>query len=317
MKKIISIVISILIFVVGLGVMFYPTVSNWLHEQNASYAVSNYLSSTTSKTNEEYAAEFESARAYNATLSGDVKSFMEAENAQVQNADYWNTLDQVDGIMGIIEIPTINVTLPIYHGTDETALQKGAGHLEGSALPTGDVGNHTVITGHTGLPSAMLFTDLDELSLGDFFYLEILDQVFSYEIVNIYVVLPSETENLAVQADKDLVTLVTCTPYGVNSHRLLIQGQRSDAQLPASLVSTPASEHLVSDVSVSHVLDSLPVLAAVALCFGVLLLVAIVYFATHGRLFPKRVANRKEAKAQAKEAKKRKRQKQRDSLDEE
>ncbi len=289
MKKVLTILISVLVFVVGLGVMFYPTVSNWLHEQTASYAVSNYKEQSSAKSSEEYAAEFAAARAYNATLTGDVESFMDAQSdasLNIQNTDYWEVFDQVDGIMGIVQIPSINVSLPIYHGTDETVLQKGSGHLEGSALPTGDVGNHTVITGHTGLPTAMLFTDLDELELGDSFYLEILNEVFYYEIVNIYVVLPSETENLAAQADKDLVTLVTCTPYGVNSHRLLIQGERVDAPTTTSLLDAFAEDGQ-TEAGEGSALDNLPVLVAVAMVLGGLLLIAIVIYLVRSHYYPR------------------------------
>ncbi len=286
MKRSLSIVISILIFVVGCGVMFYPTISNWLYEQNASYAISGYMEQVGNKSNEDYLAEFAAARAYNATLSGNVESFLEAQlqaETDYEDPDYWNTLDEINGIMGIIEIPTIDVTLPIYHGSEEDVLQKGAGHLEGSALPTGDVGNHTVLTGHTGLPTATLFTDLDELVLGDYFYLDILDQIFAYEVVNIYVVLPSETDQLVAQPDKDLVTLVTCTPYGINSHRLLIQGERVDVELPASLISTPTEEVLLTPVDTTSALDSLPMLLRVAGAIGGLFVVTAVALLIHNR----------------------------------
>lgn len=294
MKKILVIIISILVFVLGLGAMFYPTVSNWLHEQSASYAIADYMESTGEKSVDEYELEFAAARAYNATLTGDVRSFLEAEeqaaSEEAINLDYWDTFDQVDGIMGIVEIPSINVTLPIYHGTEESALQKGAGHLEGSALPTGDVGNHTVITGHTGLPSAMLFTDLDEMIVGDRFYLEILDQVFTYEVTRIYVVLPSETEHLEVQEDKDLVTLVTCTPYGVNSHRLLVQGERvEDEETPTTLVSVPTTT--TDSQETSTVLQNLPTLVIVGAVCGVIFLVAIIVFIVGGRHKPTAVTS--------------------------
>lgn len=295
MKKIFIIVISVLVFVLGLAVMFYPTISNWLHEQSASYAISDYWEKASEKTEDEYTLELAAARAYNATLTGDVQSFLEAELQEendIQNPDYWNTLDEVDGIMGIIEIPAIDVSLPIYHGSDESVLQKGAGHLEGSALPTGDVGNHTVITGHTGLPSAMLFTDLDELVLGDRFYLEILDQVYTYEVTNIYVVLPSETEHLEVQSDKDLVTLVTCTPYGVNSHRLLIQGERVEDDIEVTQVQSSTTTAESTQSSSSQSLDSLPTLIIVGISCGGIFLVSIIIFVVGGRRRAKSTSKR-------------------------
>lgn len=295
MKKVLYILVSVLVFVVGLCVMFYPTLSNWLHEQTASYAITDYLTVASEKTTDEYDIEFAKARAYNATLTGNVQSFMEAqedEAADIQNPDYWNTFDEVDGIMGIIQIPSISVTLPIYHGTDESALQKGTGHLEGSALPTGDIGNHTIITGHTGLPTAQLFTDLDDMEVGDRFYLFILDQVFSYEIKNIYVVLPSETENLVAQADRDLVTLVTCTPYGVNSHRLLLQGERIYDPLPEGLIASSDGETTVYNIDKPSVLKNLPVLIGVAVCLGVVFIVAVIIFIVKYRRKHENVENK-------------------------
>ncbi len=281
MKKRLAPLLCVLVFALGLAVMFYPTVSNWLHAQSASYAVSNYFESAGNQTNLEYEAEFQAARAYNATLTGNVASFLDAQyqsDINYENPDYWGTLDQIDGIMGVIEIPSINVTLPIYHGTDEAVLQKGAGHLEGSALPTGDLGNHTVITGHTGLPTATLFTDLDELALGDQFSLDVLDQVFTYEIVDIFVVLPSETDQLVAQPGRDLVTLVTCTPYGVNSHRLLIQGERVEEESPVQEI--VQEEVLVSgDEDTSQSPAELPTLILVSVSFALLFLTTAVILA--------------------------------------
>ncbi len=228
MRKRISVVVSILIFMLGFGVMFYPTFSNWVHEQSASYAISDYQKNVSNKSLEEAEKLFANAREYNGILSGDVYSFILAEQNkenEVKDELYWNTFDDMNGIIGVVDIPTINVKMPIYHGTDESSLQKGVGHLEGSALPTGDLGIHTVLTGHTGLPEAELFTNLDQLVVGDSFYVKVLNQVFTYEVKEIYVVLPSDDELLQAQEDRNLVTLVTCTPYGVNSHRLLVMGE--------------------------------------------------------------------------------------------
>lgn len=282
MKKSLSIILCILVFLIGLTVMFYPTISNWLHEQTASYAIADYWNQASSQSEDEFEAEFEKARAYNRTLSGDATSFLEAflgEDTASQNEAYWSSLDAVNGIMGILSIPSIGVDLPIYHGTEESALQKGIGHLEGSALPTGDVGNHTVLTGHTGLPSANLLTDLDEVTIGDTFELQILNHNFHYEVTNIYVVLPEETDNLKVQADKDLVTLVTCTPYGVNSHRLLVQGIRiaDEEEEDTTIV---VSQHLEQT---SAALATLPILIPVAISLGALLLFTLVFVLVRNR----------------------------------
>ncbi|WP_317855324.1 class C sortase [Chakrabartyella piscis] len=276
MKKRVSIFGCILIFVLGLGVMFYPTISNWVHEQTASYAISDYYEQISQKTEDETAVLFAAARAYNATLSGDRESFLEAEENEdnnIQNPGYWNTFDIMNDIIGVVDIPSIKVTLPIYHGTDETTLQKGVGHLEGSALPTGDIGNHTVLTGHTGLPSVELFTDLDQVVIGDVFHLQVLDQIFTYEVKEINVVLPSETESLQAQADKDLVTLVTCTPYGINSHRLLVTGEQIAAETQVASTNTTSHSNVIQKASA---LDSLPMLVAIAVGLLVLFIIAIV-----------------------------------------
>lgn len=225
MKRSISTVVTILVFLLGLGILLYPTISDWINQQANNVIVSDYTNVVSSRSVDEDALEFEQARRYNATLSGTADSLADAAISEVENPSYWDSLNIVNDIMGVVEIPSIDVSLAIYHGTDETVLQKGVGHLEGSALPTGALGEHSVLTGHTGLPTAKLFTDLDTLVIGDTFSLTVLNQIFTYEVRDIFVVLPSEVENLSAQEDANLVTLVTCTPYGVNSHRLLVQGE--------------------------------------------------------------------------------------------
>lgn len=292
MKKLFSILISVLLFVVGLGIMFYPTLSNWAHEKAASSVITDYMEQTSHKTAEQYAAEFAAARAYNATVSGDVTSLMEAKedaaNA-LKNTDYWHTFDEHSGLIGVIEIPKIKVVEPIYHGTAESVLQKGAGHLEGTALPTGDVGNHTVITGHTGLPSAHLFTDLDQLVVGDHFYVDVLDQVFTYEVAEIFVVLPSETKHLAAQPDKDLVTLVTCTPYGVNSHRLLVQAVRVENSVTTPDETPTVTMPAKTDEPKSEALKHLPQLIGTASVLAIVFCGVVVYFVIHEKRKSKHV----------------------------
>lgn len=285
MKKRAPILLCALVFLLGFAVMFYPTVSNWVHEQTASYAISDYLDRVSAKDADESAAMFAQASAYNATLTGDVQSFMIAEENEqnnVQDATYWDTFDDLNSMIGVIEIPTIGVSLPIYHGTDESVLQKGVGHLEGSALPTGEIGNHTVLTGHTGLPSAMLFTDLDKLVLGDTFSLQVLDKIFTYEVCDINVVLPSDTSVLQTQSEQDLVTLVTCTPYGVNSHRLLVTGTQI-------AVSDVQSQLVVDQVTTDSgsALDSLPILVAIAVMLLVIFAGVAIFVLVSGRYRPK------------------------------
>lgn len=223
MKKRLSTILLVLVFILGLLIMLYPTISNWYNSRVNSYVLSNYSKVIDETTDEDFLAILENARAYNENLHSLPKLFLSGEP---QDENYINSLDVLNGMMGYLTIDTINVHLPIYHGTDESVLQKYVGHLEGTSLPTGDVGNNTVITGHTGLPSATLLTDLDEMAIGDTFELFILNEAFTYEVFNIVTVEPHEVDNLESIDGKDVVTLVTCTPYGINSHRLLVQGEQ-------------------------------------------------------------------------------------------
>lgn len=223
MKRIISIV---LLLVLGLGFFLYPHVSNLLMEKNQSYAIQNFEEQVKNADKDEIAEEWRKAEEYNESLSGNIlrDPFMEGSGMVLQD-NYKEVLD-IDGIMGYIDIPNIDVNLAVYHGTAESTLKKGVGHLEGTALPIGGAGTHAVVTGHTGLTSAKLFTDLTELVEGNKFYLHILDRILAYEIDQIKVVEPENTEDLRPKVEKDYVTLVTCTPYGINSHRLLVRGER-------------------------------------------------------------------------------------------
>lgn len=223
MKKRLSTILIVLVFVIGLIIMLYPTVSNWYNERANSYIVKTYQEDVGNKTEEEYQAMFDEANAYNDTLSGTVSDFTTGE---AEEEAYIEALNVRDGMIGYITIEKLDLNLAIYHGTDETVLQKAVGHLEGSQLPTGELGNNTVLTGHTGLPSAELFTDLTSMEIGDTFQVTVLNKVFTYEVYNISVVEPTETELLMPIEGKDIVTLVTCTPYGINSHRLLVQGEQ-------------------------------------------------------------------------------------------
>ena len=208
---------ALLLGILGMGILLYPAVSNAVSRANGSYAIAQ-LSARMEKTDrKELRHQRELAEEYNEALSGALEE---------KPKDYDAILDFGNGIMGYLQIPKIRVELPIFHGVEETALAKGVGHLPGSALPIGGVGNHAVLSGHTGLPEARLFTDLVELELGDLFYIRILEQTLTYRVDQIKTVLPSEGEDLAPDAELDLCTLVTCTPYGINSHRLLVRGVR-------------------------------------------------------------------------------------------
>lgn len=223
MKKNRSTIILILIFLVGLSVMLYPTVSDYINQKNQSRAVASYSEEVENLSDVDYQAYFDAADDYNRRLAETPDAFYRPEEV----SGYTDTLDvSGTGIMGYITISKIGVELPVYHGTSDGVLQVAAGHLEGSSLPVGGAGTHAVISAHRGLPSAKLFTNLDELEVGDTFTITVLDRVLTYEVDQISIVLPTETDNLKVVDGKDYVTLMTCTPYGINSHRLLVRGRR-------------------------------------------------------------------------------------------
>ncbi|MCD8022279.1 MAG: class C sortase [Lachnospiraceae bacterium] len=217
--------VLMVIFFVGLSVLLYPSVSNWWNERVQTRAISTYDEAVANLSGIDYSAYFEAAETYNEALQA-LGSAAALANPKLLDG-YEETLDITGtGIMGYVTIEKINVELPIYHGTDESVLQVGAGHLEGSSLPVGGAGTHSVISAHRGLPSALLFTNLDQMEIGDTFTITVLDQVFTYEVDQITIVLPDETENLYIEEGKDYCTLMTCTPYGVNTHRLLVRGIR-------------------------------------------------------------------------------------------
>ena len=223
MKKNRSNIILILIFLVGLSVMLYPTVSDYINQKNQSRAVASYSEEVENLSDVDYQAYFDAADDYNRRLAETPDAFYRPEEV----SGYTDTLDvSGTGIMGYITISKIGVELPVYHGTSDGVLQVAAGHLEGSSLPVGGAGPHAVISAHRGLPSAKLFTNLDELEVGDTFTITVLDRVLTYEVDQISIVLPTETDLLQPVEGKDYVTLMTCTPYGINTHRLLVRGKR-------------------------------------------------------------------------------------------
>lgn len=223
MKKNRSNIVLILIFLVGLSVMLYPTVSDYVNQKNQSRAVASYSEEVENLSDVDYQAYFDAADDYNRRLAETPDAFYRPEEV----SGYTDTLDvSGTGIMGYITIPKIGVELPVYHGTSDGVLQVAAGHLEGSSLPVGGAGTHAVISAHRGLPSAKLFTNLDELEVGDTFTITVLDRVLTYEVDQISIVLPTETDLLQPVEGKDYVTLMTCTPYGINTHRLLVRGKR-------------------------------------------------------------------------------------------
>lgn len=218
----------ILIFVAGLSLLLYPTISNayndWLH----SKAIVEYAEKVDGMEQEVYKQERAKVEAYNAALAQRANPFMLTEEQEQQ---YWDLLNLAGkGIMAYIEIPAVDVVLPIAHGTQEDTLREYVGHIEWSSLPIGGKSTHCVISGHRGLPSSELFTNIDHLELGDEFYIHVLGETIHYQVCNIAVVEPQDQRLLGIVEGKDLVTLVTCTPYGINSHRLLVQGIRMGTQ---------------------------------------------------------------------------------------
>jgi sortase A len=213
---------------VGVCVLLYPVAGNLISKATTTFQIKNYDAAVSKIDDTSRQAMLTAAQDYNAKLSGTITkdAFSAEDTANDQKDTEYMSLLNVDGIMGYIEIPNINIYLPIYHGTSEDVLQKGAGHLEGSALPVGGAGTHTVITAHRGLPSAKLFTDLDQLEIGDQFYLHVLGETLAYQIDQILVVEPTDTKALNAVPGEDYATLMTCTPYGINSHRMFVRGFR-------------------------------------------------------------------------------------------
>lgn len=224
-KKKVSItnILLVLIMLAGVGVLAYPTVSDWWNSRHATQAIASYVEAVETMSKEEKEAIFAKAKEYNDSLPNGVNFNISEE----KYAEYASILDITGtGIMGYIQIKSIGVNLPIYHGVDEGVLQIAAGHIPGSSFPIGGERTHAIMSGHRGLPSAKLFSDLDKLGEGDVFTVTVLDETFTYMVDQIRIVLPEETDELAIVDGKEYATLVTCTPYGVNSHRILMRGHR-------------------------------------------------------------------------------------------
>ena len=232
MKKFFKNLILILIFLAGLSLLLYPYIANEWNTYRQSKLMTTYeeaVESINEETPIDYSSEFARANAYNESLVPYIlpDSFAIAAASEEPDAEYMACLNLTgDGMMGYVQIPKIDIKIPIYHTVSTEVLEKAAGHLEGSSLPVGGEDTHAVISAHRGLPSAALFTDLDKLKEGDHFLISVLDEILCYEVDQISVVEPSEKEALKVEPGKDLATLLTCTPYGVNSHRLLVRGRR-------------------------------------------------------------------------------------------
>ena len=257
MKKHLSTIILILIFLIGLSLVLYPTVADYWNSLHQSRAIATYAEEVAHIDTEKYTAVWQDAVAYNQSLRARDNIFLLSDQ---QKAVYDELLNiGGNGVMGYIEIPAIGVSLPVYHGTDEAVLQIAIGHLEWTSLPVGGESSHCVVSGHRGLPSARLFTDLDQLKAGDTFIFRILDETLTYEVDQIKIVLPHETEDLLIQDGRDLCTLVTCTPYGVNSHRMLVRGHRVENAEIAKVIRVTADAMQIEPLIVAP-LVAVPIL---------------------------------------------------------
>lgn len=224
MRKHLSTIFLILIFCTGLSLLLYPTASDYWNSFHQSRAIAEYARSVADINNEKYEELFQGAEEYNRSLAGKNKVLQLDE----EETERYHSLLNVTatGIMGYVEIPKIGCSLPIYHGTSESVLQIAVGHLPGTSFPIGGESTHCVISGHRGLPSARLFTDLDKIVEGDVFLLQTLNNTLTYEVDQIRIVEPTDISNLMIEEGKDYCTLITCTPYGINTHRLLVRGHR-------------------------------------------------------------------------------------------
>ena len=241
----------VLIFFVGLSLLLYPSVSDYWNSFHQTRAITTYAENVATLDQEQYDKIWAAAQAYNASLSERENSYLLTDT---QKQKYRHLLDVSGlGIMGYIEIPSINCSLPIYHGTEESVLQIAAGHLEWSSLPVGGQSTHCVLSGHRGLPSAKLFTNLDKLDVGDVFMLRVLDEVLTYEVDQILIVEPLETASLRIVDGEDYCTLITCTPYGVNTHRLLVRGHRIENMKEAKNIRVTADAVQIEPLLVAPV----------------------------------------------------------------
>lgn len=229
MKRRIGNILIILLGLIGVILLGYPFVTKWLSDRDQTYVVQNYDDTLAGMTQQQMNEEWERAQVYNSALSTKTHVLYDpfASGQDAMDTEYLSVLNIAgDGMMCHIKIPKISVDLPVFHGVSAETLEKGVGHLEGSALPVGGEGTHAVLTGHTGLNSYKMFTDLTELTTGDEFYLYTLDRILAYRVDSILIVEPTDVGSLIAVPGRDYVTLVTCTPYGVNSHRLLVRGER-------------------------------------------------------------------------------------------
>ncbi len=248
-KGSLSTFLLILIFFVGLSLLLYPTIADYWNSLHQSRAVASYAEQVANLDTELYDRLLEAAREYNAKLSVKENRYRITEEDKVEYESLLNLSG--NGVMGYIEIPAINCSLPIYHGVEDSVLQVAIGHVEWSSLPIGGKGTHAVVSGHRGLPSARLFTDLDKLAVGDTFVIRVLDETMTYEVDQILIVLPEEIDALQIDPEQDYCTLVTCTPYGINTHRMLVRGHRTENAEEAKIIRVTADAIQIDPILVA------------------------------------------------------------------
>ena len=277
MKKNGSTVILVLIFITGLVIFAYPTISDRWNSFHSSRAIMSYTETVAGLSAEEYERLYSAAERYNRNIPERTNLFAISDE---EKAEYETLLNvENNGIMGFVEIPVIDVSLPIYHGTSESVLQVAAGHLDWTSLPVGGPSTHAVISGHRGLPSAELFTKLDRLVEGDHFMIYVLNETLTYEVDQIHIVLPEDVRDLEIRPGKDYCTLITCTPYGINTHRLLVRGHRVETE----------TEHSVRVNAEAIQIE--PMLVAPVIAVPLLLIMFMMMFASDGRQWDEQVEN--------------------------
>ena len=283
MRNKLTTILLVLAFFAGLSLLLYPTVSDYWNSLHASQAVADYAENVRNLEAEKYEQVLQDARNYNKMLPYKHTTFALSE----EDKGAYDTLLDISGtgVMGYIEIPTINISLPVYHGTEDAVLQIAVGHLEWSSLPVGGEDTHCVLSGHRGLPSAKLFTNLDKLVVGDKFVMRVLDEVLTYEVDQILIVEPTDVSTLMIEAGKDLCTLVTCTPYGINSHRLLVRGHRIENQDEAQAI------RVTSDA-----IQIEPLIVAPAVALPMLLVLLVILLVSGGKT--KSAGGKKNAKTE-------------------
>lgn len=273
-KNTIIIICFILVILLGAGAAAYPLIASINNEHTQSLVQTEYEEKLQQLDTSEIDAALAAAREYNKTIS--TVQIEDIDKLKAELPPYEDLLNLANnGIMGYIMIPAINIDLPIYHGTTGAAMEKGAGHIEGTSLPVGGVGTHAVISAHSGMASAKLFTDLDKLKLGDMFFITVCNQKLAYEVDNIAVVEPTDIDLIRIDTQQDYVTLLTCTPYGVNTHRLLVRGHRVDM---AEEAISEVEEKVKPAASTWMERYAQGILIGIAIFLGLLLIALLVYF---------------------------------------